>query len=227
VFLLDEPLSNLDAKLRDTMRKEILQLQKNLDITSVYVTHDQTEAMAMGDRVAVMNDGKLQQVGAPESVYRNPVNRFVAGFLGSPSMNFVDVGVHQAEDGYVAFDGPGNFSYRAAQSDLPHGIRNQSEVTLGIRPEDLRITDGGGINSEVNVVEAMGDENIVYTNVGGEEMIARVDSGQKLSNGDSAALEFDVADLYLFDKHTGEALKTKDAMASEDSTAQQQVSTAE
>ncbi|MFC7212628.1 ABC transporter ATP-binding protein [Saliphagus sp. GCM10025334] len=210
VFLLDEPLSNLDAKLRDVMRKEILRLQRELQVTAVYVTHDQTEAMAMGDRVAVMNEGKLQQVGPPEEVYLNPANEFVAGFLGSPSMNFVTATV-EAADGRVQFDGPGTFTYTVSNDSLASSIDEYDRLTVGVRPEDLSIVDNGGFSAEVTVVEAMGDENVVYLEVGDVELTARIDSHIRFSRGDQVRLDFSDDDLYLFDPDTGEALETKTA----------------
>ncbi|WP_312907514.1 ABC transporter ATP-binding protein [Natronosalvus caseinilyticus] len=210
VFLLDEPLSNLDAKLRDVMRKEILRLQRELEVTAVYVTHDQTEAMAMGDRVAVMNEGELQQVGPPEEVYLSPANEFVAGFLGSPSMNFVTATV-DAVDGRVQFDGPGTFTYTVSDDSLASSIERYDRLTVGVRPEDLSIVDDGGFSAEVTVVEAMGDENVVYLEVGDVELTARIDSHIRFSRGDQVRLDFSDDDLYLFDPDTGEALETKKA----------------
>ncbi|WP_049926906.1 ABC transporter ATP-binding protein [Halopiger goleimassiliensis] len=208
VFLLDEPLSNLDAKLRDDMRKEIMRLQQELEVTSVYVTHDQTEAMAMGDRVAVMNEGRLQQVGPPEQVYLEPANEFVAGFLGSPSMNFVDAAVESTEK-TVQFDGPGSFTVSVSRESISASAEEYDRLTVGIRPEDLTLVESGGVPTEVTVVEAMGDENVVYLEVGDTELTARIDSHRRLSSGDRVHVDFDVEDLYLFEPDSGEAIETK------------------
>ncbi|SDR03490.1 ABC transporter ATP-binding protein [Natronobacterium texcoconense] len=208
VFLLDEPLSNLDAKLRDDMRKEILRLQRELDVTSVYVTHDQTEAMAMGDRIAVMNEGELQQVGPPEEVYLDPANEFVAGFLGSPSMNFLETSV-ESVDGTARFDGPGEFTYERSIDSLSATLEGYDRVTVGIRPEDVSIVESGGVPVEVTVVEAMGDENVVYLETGGVELTGRIDSHVRFSRGDRVRIDFAPDDLYLFEPETGEAIETK------------------
>ncbi|WP_267642284.1 ABC transporter ATP-binding protein [Haloarchaeobius amylolyticus] len=201
VFLMDEPLSNLDAKLRAEMRTELQELQHDLDVTTVYVTHDQTEAMAMGDRIAIMNDGVLQQVGSAEEVYRHPTNEFVANFIGSPSINLLTCEV----DGST-LRGPGGFTYELADTSWVEG---HDEVRVGIRPEDLRLTDGPGNDAEVSVVEPMGNENFLYMQLADIEMTARIASALRPSPGQTVTLEFDEESLYLFDSRTGEALKTK------------------
>ncbi|TYT61494.1 ABC transporter ATP-binding protein [Natrialba swarupiae] len=215
VFLLDEPLSNLDAKLRDSMRKEIMELQQQLGITSVYVTHDQTEAMAMSDRVAVLNDGELQQCGPPEDVYRNPTNQFVAGFLGSPSMNFLEATVSSDGD-TVTFNGDADFVYHSEASSIAEALGDRNRCTVGIRPEDLVVGAESGFNVTVTVVEAMGDENVVYAQVGDAEIRARVDSQHRLSAGDDILLGFDDDNVYLFDAETGDSLRTKDLDSAEE-----------
>jgi multiple sugar transport system ATP-binding protein len=145
VFLMDEPLSNLDAKLRSEMRTELQELQHDLDVTTVYVTHDQTEAMAMGDRIAVMNDGELQQVGAAEEVYASPTNEFVANFIGSPSINLFTADVAGG-----TLRGPGGFEYRL---DDPSWVDGYDRVRVGVRPEDIRLVESGGNAAEASVVE--------------------------------------------------------------------------
>ncbi|MWG34533.1 ABC transporter ATP-binding protein [Halomarina oriensis] len=199
-FLMDEPLSNLDAKLRSQMRTELQTLQHDLDVTTVYVTHDQTEAMAMGDRIAVMNDGTLQQVGTAEAVYRSPVNEFVADFIGSPSINLFDATV----DGN-RLDGPGDFGYRLADTTPVEGYES---VRVGVRPEDIELV-ADGIDIETKVLEPMGNENYLYADLGGHELTARVASTARPSPGDVVSFTFDEDALYLFDPETGEALKTK------------------
>ena len=201
VFLMDEPLSNLDAKLRSDMRTELQELQRDLDVTTVYVTHDQTEAMAMGDRIAVMNAGKLQQVGAPEEVYRDPINEFVADFIGSPSINRFSTDIEGS-----TLSGPAEFTY---ELDDPTPIEGFDRVRLGIRPEDLTVGESGQNRAEVTVVEPMGNENFLYMNIESHELTARVDPKIRPEAGENVALDFDEAALYLFDPHTGDSLKTK------------------
>ena len=182
VFLFDEPLSNLDAKLRVQMRTEISKLHNRLDATIVYVTHDQVEAMTMGDRIAVMKDGEVQQVAAPLELYEKPVNRFVAGFIGSPGMNFLE--------GKVVFDnGHAEFDEGGVRLPIPDGMRDalapwrDREVTFGIRPEDITSVDtkkdweeARRIMATVEVVEPMGSETYLYMTTGRYPFIARVDA---------------------------------------------------
>ena len=182
VFLFDEPLSNLDAKLRVQMRTEISKLHNRLDATIVYVTHDQVEAMTMGDRIAVMKDGEVQQVAAPLELYEKPANRFVAGFIGSPGMNFLE--------GKVVFDnGHAEFDEGGVRLPIPDGMRDalapwrDREVTFGIRPEDITSVDtkkdweeARRIMATVEVVEPMGSETYLYMTTGRYPFIARVDA---------------------------------------------------
>ena len=201
VFLMDEPLSNLDAKLRSDMRTELQELQADLDVTTVYVTHDQTEAMAMGDRIAVMNGGVLQQVGAPEDVYRSPVNQFVADFIGSPSINLFAADVDGA-----TLRGPGGFTYDLAD---PEPVADHDRVSVGVRPEDITVVDAGQNTADVTVVEPMGNENFLYMEMAGHELTARVAPAVRPTEGTHVPFDFDEAALYLFDAETGDALKTK------------------
>jgi multiple sugar transport system ATP-binding protein len=203
VFLLDEPLSNLDAKLRSEMRTELQELQNKLGTTSVYVTHDQTEAMAMGDRIAIMNHGELQQVGTPKEVYRNPTNQFVAQFIGSPSMNAFSCTV-RTENGTSTLDGPAEFRYQPPETDLSH----YDDVIFGLRPEDIRLSDSG-VPADVNVVEPMGGEQFVYLSMGDIDLTARVDATISVSENDSVYFDFDEEDVYLFDETTGDTIKGK------------------
>jgi multiple sugar transport system ATP-binding protein len=199
-FLMDEPLSNLDAKLRSQMRTELQTLQHDLDVTTVYVTHDQTEAMAMGDRIAVMNHGTLQQVGTAEEVYRDPVNEFVADFIGSPSINVFDATVDGAR-----LDGPGAFTYHLSET-AP--VERLDTVRVGIRPEDITLVDDG-IELGVNVLEPMGNENFLYATLGHQEVTARISPTNRPQPGRSVSFAVDEAALYLFDPETGDSLKTK------------------
>ena len=201
VFLMDEPLSNLDAKLRSTMRTELQELQRELDVTTAYVTHDQTEAMAMGDRIAVLNEGELQQVGTAEDVYRSPTNEFVAGFIGSPSINLFTAEV----DGNT-LTGPGEFTF-PLEDESP--IAGRDSVRVGVRPEDMTLEHGGSMPSTVTVVEQMGNENFLYAQMGDVDLTARIDSAMNPGEGMDVEFGFDEEDLYLFDVQTLETVKSK------------------
>ncbi|QSW99579.1 ABC transporter ATP-binding protein [Haloterrigena alkaliphila] len=209
VFLFDEPLSNLDAKLRTSMRAEIQRLQEELDITAVYVTHDQEEAMTMEDKIVILKDGKLQQVGHPNTVYDEPANRFVGGFIGSPSMNFVRVTVRRPDDRLVLTDDEG-FRYPLSleySRELP--VEEGDTVVAGIRPEHVEPTDGGrGIETTVRVVEPVGSDNYLYLDLGDDvdEFMARVDADFEPEPEDRIGIAFDEKDLRLFDDETGESL---------------------
>ena len=195
VFLMDEPLSNLDAKLRTQMRTELQRIQEELGVTTIYVTHDQTEAMTMGDRIAILNDGELQQVAEPEACYGRPNNKFVAGFIGSPSMNFFEVDVVSTDDG-IRLTGDG------LETTLPISLES-GEYTLGVRPEDLSVrTDDNGFETVVDVVEPMGADNFLYLHPpdSDKEIIARVDSEFHPEPGETITLSFDPADIHLFDE---------------------------
>jgi len=170
VFCMDEPLSNLDAKLRVQTRTEIAALQRRLGTTTVYVTHDQVEAMTMGDRVAVLRDGKLQQFASPNELYDKPANAFVAGFIGSPSMNLITVPI--TADG-VRVGESSTLELERDQLTLLHDA-GLEQVTIGIRPEQLEIADSGGVEVVVDLVEDLGSEAYVYTHAGsGIQLVAR------------------------------------------------------
>ena len=198
VFLMDEPLSNLDAKLRAGMRTEIQELQNKLNVTTIYVTHDQTEAMAMGDRIAVLNGGVLQQVDVPEELYRNPVNEFVADFIGSPSINLFDVSVEGTR-----LAGPDGFTYESG-----FDLGERSKARMGVRPEDLSI-DESGDELTVTVVEKMGNENFIYGQLADHEIVARTDSSIRPEPDDEVGLEFGEDSVYFFEIDSGRAIKTK------------------
>lgn len=178
VFLMDEPLSNLDAKLRVQMRSEIKKLHEKLQTTFIYVTHDQTEALTMGDRVVVLNDGVIQQASTPEDIYNNPSNTFVAGFVGSPQMNFID------------------------NKDFPYSIKE--DTIIGIRPE--KMVTGGEIKFEVRVdiSELLGSEKIAYFNIGDKKCSAKLSADYNLK--DTLVLSINPEDIYLFDKKTGKRI---------------------
>jgi multiple sugar transport system ATP-binding protein len=194
VFLLDEPLSNLDAKLRGHMRAELIQLQRRLGKTMIYVTHDQLEAMTMSDRIAIMSKGVLQQLATPDAIYRRPVNLFVAGFVGTPGMTFIE--------GEIGA-GP-SFVSSAVTVPLPadHPARAAAtvgrKVVAGIRPEDV-LPDPAGIPAEVAVVEPTGHESIVFYRVGALQLVGRVDAERRLKPGDTAGVMLRAMNLHLFD----------------------------
>jgi len=200
VFLMDEPLSNLDAKLRVQTRTQIASLQRRLGVTTVYVTHDQTEAMTMGDRVAVLKDGILQQVDTPRRMYDHPDNLFVAGFIGSPAMNILEVPV---VDGGVQFGGS---IYPVARDVLSE--TELTSVSLGVRPEDLALSETGeGLPVEVNLVEELGADAYIYgsTRLGDteHEIIARVDGRRPPEKGETVYFRPKEGHVHLFDTKTG------------------------
>jgi len=197
VFLLDEPLSNLDAKLRVQTRIELQKQHRALHATFIYVTHDQVEAMTMGDRIAVMRDGILQQVAPPRDIYENPANMYVAGFIGSPTMNFIPVTVDNKTAKASGFE-----------IELPRAPGIEKGV-LGIRPEalDEHAREGhGGMDLKVEVVEVLGSDQFLYGTVGGDAITARVDPALKVSPGDRVRLGVDTRRLHLFDVETEKAL---------------------
>ncbi|RDI72939.1 ABC transporter ATP-binding protein [Halopelagius longus] len=211
VFLMDEPLSNLDAKLRSQMRTELQRLQEDLDVTTVYVTHDQTEAMTMGDRIAILNDGVLQQVATPLEAYHQPANLFVAGFIGEPSMNFFETELQG--DRLVAE----NFDYPLSQ-ETREAVGDSTHVTLGVRPEDIELLDSGSASGDhdfetvVDVVEPMGNENNVYLSFesgGDADFVATITGMRSMEGGQPAVARFPESAIHLFDTDSGHALKNR------------------
>jgi multiple sugar transport system ATP-binding protein len=210
VFLFDEPLSNLDAKLRVQMRVELKRLHERLETTAIYVTHDQVEAMTLGDRVVVMKDGLVQQVGEPLELYGRPANRFVAGFIGSPAMNFAEVTVHSRAEALWA-EAPGlriKVPEKKSESLRAH---SGQRVTLGIRPEALRLANGAdpsdyAFDSTVEVVEPLGNEILLDVRAGGQLMVARVDPGTRVKVRDAVRLAVDPERLHFFDAKTEAAI---------------------
>ncbi len=197
VFLLDEPLSNLDAALRVETRINLQKLHQRLGSTFIYVTHDQVEAMTMGDRIAVMREGILQQVAPPRDLYDHPVNMYVAGFIGSPRMNFIPVTL----DGKTATASGFTVEFASAPG-IDTGV-------LGIRPEDLdeQPREGGAkIEMKVEVVEVLGSDQFLYGKVGGDDVIARVDPQFKVAPGDPVKLGLNMRRLHLFDAETEKAI---------------------
>jgi multiple sugar transport system ATP-binding protein len=208
VFLMDEPLSNLDAKLRTTMRTEIQQLQQELGVTTIYVTHDQTEAMTMGSRIAIMNQGTVQQVGEPMETYFKPVNEFVAGFIGDPSMNFIPTEATWNDD-LLTLTHP-EFEYTFSETIDQIERREARSVTLGIRPEDVVLDperDRNTIDVEIDVTEPLGKEQLFYYDLDGQTYTASVGGHQNLTVGNTVTIQFPEENTYLFDGTTGETIK--------------------
>ncbi|MDR5673327.1 ABC-type spermidine/putrescine transport system,ATPase component [Halalkaliarchaeum sp. AArc-CO] len=229
VFLMDEPLSNLDAKLRSQMRTELQQLQADLGTTTVYVTHDQTEAMTMGDRIAILDSGRLQQVATPLEAYHRPANRFVAGFIGEPSMNFLETTV---ESGTLAV---GKLRYPLS-GEAADAVVDGQAITLGIRPEDIRIGPGidAAVDGEagdpsdgeletptgvepdrcfrgtVDVVEPMGNENSVHLSLAdGPELTATIEGLRRIEAGSAVSIGIPLNAIHLFDAESGEAVHNR------------------
>ena len=217
VFLLDEPLSNLDAKLRTTMRSEISKLHKRLGTTFIYVTHDQIEAMTMGDRIVVMKDGDVMQVDTPQNLYDHPNYKFVAGFIGSPQMNFMDVTIERSESspsGYTCIlDEHHQFNIlpRENMPDFAPYIGRQ--VTMGIRPEHIYTgrtipgeTDTADLQAEIDLVEPIGSEVYLFINVSTYKLCAKLPPVTGLKMGQDISLKIDLKKMYLFDKESEQAL---------------------
>lgn len=209
VFLMDEPLSNLDAKLRVSMRNEITKLHRELGATTIYVTHDQIEAMTMADRIVVMKDGVIQQIGSPIKLYDEPVNKFVAGFIGSPHMNFIEVNI---TDNIVEFK-DGN------KIHLSKGVRDRlqksGKMILGIRGEDIKfdflnmnLRKDDILHSTVTNVEVMGNENNIYFSLGDETVVARASKYDLKNIGEKIEFVIDTNRLHFFDVETGENIIT-------------------
>jgi multiple sugar transport system ATP-binding protein len=205
VFLFDEPLSNLDAKLRVQMRAEISRLHQRLGATMIYVTHDQVEAMTMGTRITLMKDGLVQQIDAPLALYREPANRFVAGFIGSPAMNLMDGTFRNRGAGY-AFES-GDLSLRLDTLTGADGFPDR--LTLGIRPESLRLAreaDDCSFDVRVELVEPLGSEVYLHGTAAGHPVVARLPPDAPLTSGATVRLAADPARMHFFDGESGEAL---------------------
>jgi multiple sugar transport system ATP-binding protein len=210
VFLFDEPLSNLDAKLRVQMRVELKRLHERLETTAIYVTHDQVEAMTLGDRVVVMKDGWVQQVGEPLELYGKPANKFVAGFIGSPAMNFVDVRI--SETGGALWAEAESLRVRVTPA-LVERVRahNGKRVTLGVRPEALHLASGAdaadySFATSVDVVEPLGNEILLNFRSGGVQMVARVDPSVRVKMHDNIRLALDPGRMHFFDTQSEAAI---------------------
>ncbi|MDN6195595.1 MAG: sn-glycerol-3-phosphate ABC transporter ATP-binding protein UgpC [Atopostipes suicloacalis] len=212
VFLMDEPLSNLDAKLRVQMRKEIAELHQRLGTNTIYVTHDQTEAMTMADRIVIMNAGFIQQVGTPQEVYDNPVNVFVGSFIGSPAMNFFDV---KLENGRVHTESGIDLPVSPPDlKKLEEAGYDGKELIFGIRPEDIHDEEiakeaysEAMINAKIPVSEMLGAENILYAEIGDTEFVARVDTRQMYPPNADAELAFNMTKAHYFDKESENVIR--------------------
>jgi multiple sugar transport system ATP-binding protein len=217
VFLMDEPLSNLDAKLRVQTRSEIIKLHQRIQTTIIYVTHDQVEAMTMGSRIAVLNGGFIQQLGAPQELYDHPSNMFVAGFIGSPAMNFFNNAKIVTDGGVqkIVVEGIGQVSVPPLYTEqVKEAASSNHALTFGIRPEHLEDIElmpeaertGSVIEAPVEVVEHLGNELLVYMTAGGRQIVARLDPNSKAHSGAAIGLHVENKQIHLFDTETGKAL---------------------
>ena len=190
IFLFDEPLSNLDAKLRNQMRLEIKKLQRRLGTAAIYVTHDQVEAMTLADRIVVLNEGRIEQVGTPAEVYSNPASTFVASFIGAPPMNLLPAEL--SDDGL-----------RIGGFVAPHDSTYRGKVTLGLRPERAHLNGkGAGIFVDVGVVEELGAQRLIHGRIGDHDLTIAQDAESPIPEG-RMALDFRASDLHFFDAETG------------------------
>jgi len=213
VFLMDEPLSNLDAKLRVQTRAELIRLHRQLGITTVYVTHDQVEAMTMGQRMAIMRDGILQQCDQPEKVYQYPANKFVAGFIGSPPMNFIDAEI-RTENGVAIVDA-GEFKLPVPEGN-PAAHMSGKKITLGIRAEDIHdaaipsnvvATDANSVQATVDVMEPLGHEYVAYLKIGKINLVAAISNESKVRVTEVAKFVVNLDRVHLFDAETEQAIR--------------------
>ena len=210
VFLMDEPLSNLDAKLRNQMRAEIILLRQKIDTTFIYVTHDQTEAMTLGDRIVIMKDGFIQQIGTPQQVFDHPYNLFVAGFIGSPTMNFFDAKLMKQGDRYaVELNGHIVEVSEEKQAALTANNVEEQEIVLGVRPEHMILSEGG-INAKIEVNELMGSSVHLHVNINGKDVIVIVSTmnmtGEEVASlhaGAEVEIDFPSNVVHMFNKETG------------------------
>jgi ABC-type sugar transport system ATPase subunit len=194
IFLFDEPLSNLDAKLRNQMRLEIKKLQRQMGVTSIFVTHDQTEAMTLGDRIVVINNGIVEQVGTPKDIYSKPNTKFVAEFIGSPQMNIFNCKI---DNGIAKID---NNSINLNKSI------NVDDASIGIRPDDIQISDSGSISCKANLVEYLGSDMIIYSSIGDQEFSCKLSSKIDLKAGDEFKFDIQPSLVHIFDNSSGKRL---------------------
>ena len=211
VFLMDEPLSNLDAKLRNQMRAEIIKLRERINTTFIYVTHDQTEAMTLGDRIVIMKDGFIQQIGTPQEVFNHPYNLFVAGFIGSPQMNLFDAKLVKRNGKYaVVLDNLTVELSEEKQAALAKNNVAEQEITLGVRPEHITLCDNGGISAKVDVSEMMGSTVHLHVTAMGRDVVLVISTMNMtgaevaaLSNGANVSFDFNGTVCHVFNKETG------------------------
>lgn len=194
IFLFDEPLSNLDAKLRNQMRLEIKKLQRQMGVTSIFVTHDQTEAMTLGDRIVVINNGIVEQVGTPKDIYSKPNTKFVAEFIGSPQMNIFNCKI---DNGIAKID---NNSINLNKSI------NVDDASIGIRPDDIQISDSGSISCKANLVEYLGSDMIIYSSLGDQEFSCKLSSKIDVKAGDEFKFDIQPSLVHIFDNSSGKRL---------------------
>ncbi|MEK1904417.1 MAG: ATP-binding cassette domain-containing protein, partial [Pseudomonas sp.] len=208
IYLFDEPLSNLDAKLRVEMRTEIKLMHQRLKTTTVYVTHDQIEAMTLGDKVAVMKDGVIQQFGTPQQIYNDPANLFVASFIGSPPMNFIPLRLQRRDGQLWALLDSGQARCELPLGEMEEGLEHR-EVILGVRPEQIQLANGSelpSIRAEVEVTEPTGPDTLVFVNLNQTKVCCRLAPDAAPQIGETLALQFDPSKVLLFDAHSGERL---------------------
>jgi sn-glycerol 3-phosphate transport system ATP-binding protein len=190
IFLFDEPLSNLDAKLRNQMRLEIKKLQRQMDVTSIFVTHDQTEAMTLGDRIVVINNGIVEQVGTPKDIYSKPNTKFVAEFIGSPQMNLfnckIENGKAKIGDGHI---------------NLENSI-NIQDASIGVRPDDIQVNQNGKFETKANLVEYLGSDMIIYSSIGSQDFSCKLSSKIDVKAGDNFKFDILSSSVHIFDNTT-------------------------
>ena len=214
VFLMDEPLSNLDAKLRNQMRAELIKLRHEINGTFIYVTHDQTEAMTLGDRIVIMKDGVVQQIGTPQEVFNHPANIFVAGFIGVPQMNFIDASLVREGDGFHVETEHFNIPMAAAVCErVAKNVKDaKPDVTMGVRPEQIKIckpSDAGAVTGQIEVTELMGSTVHVHVTTPDGNFVLVIPAndlegeGGTLAAGDSISFKLDAETIHVFDKQTG------------------------
>jgi sn-glycerol 3-phosphate transport system ATP-binding protein len=194
IFLFDEPLSNLDAKLRNQMRLEIKKLQRQMGVTSIFVTHDQTEAMTLGDRIVVINNGVVEQVGTPKDIYSKPNTKFVAEFIGSPQMNLFNCKIDN-----------GNATINNNSINLNKSITLE-DASIGIRPDDIQISDSGSISCKANLVEYLGSDMIIYSSIGDQEFSCKLSSKIDVKAGDEFKFDIQPSLVHIFDNSSGKRL---------------------
>ncbi|MGY0399677.1 MAG: ABC transporter ATP-binding protein [Ostreibacterium sp.] len=215
LFLFDEPLSNLDAKLRNQMRIEIKKLQHALGVTTIYVTHDQVEAMTLADIIVVMKEGQIVQQGSPLEIFSEPSNKFVASFIGSPQMNFFDGLIEKRRDDYYFVSQ--DFKLPLEVNKFGKELQDKREITVGLRPEDI-VPEGHGLlptshgirmKSTVNLTEALGNETLLYAQSGNLNFVARMQQPRLVLNGENIIFHLNLSKLHLFDKNTEERIQEK------------------